>query len=121
MLVHSDPGVSSSKEHALEGNSPQNQVYLQSSWDLSKTVEFDLIGRYVEQLSGFPSTVPNTVPSYISLDARLGWRPTDNWQFAVVGQNLLDSHHLEFAGNQFLSAPLIEIRRGVYAMVTCRY
>ena len=118
MLVHSDPGVNPSSERAIEGQSPQHQVYLQSSWDLSQTVEFDLIGRYVDQLSNFPSAVPNTVPSYISMDARFGWRPNDDWQLAVVGQNLLDSHHLEFGGNQFLSAPLIEMQRGVYGQIT---
>ena len=121
MLVHSDPGIGKSGERALEGNSPQNQVYLQSSWDLSKTVEFDLMGRFVEQLSGFPSAQPNKVPSYISMDARLGWRPNAAWELALVGQNLLDSHHLEFGGNQFLSAPLIELQRGVYAMATWRH
>jgi iron complex outermembrane recepter protein len=121
MLVHSDPGIPHGVEQSIEGSSPQNQVYLQSSWDLTKTVEFDLMGRYVEQLWGFPSAVPNTVPSYISMDARLGWRPNDAWELALVGQNLLDSHHLEFGGNQFLSAPLIELQRGVYGMVTWRH
>ena len=118
MLVHSDPGINPGRERSIEGASPQNQVYLQSSWDLGKTVEFDLIGRYVERLSGFPSSAPNRVPSYVTMDARLGWRPNKAWEVAVVGQNLLASHHLEFGGNQFLSAPLIEIQRGVYAMAT---
>lgn len=80
-----------------------------------------MIGRYVDRLTNFPSVSPNTVPSYISLDARLGWRPNDTWQLAVVGQNLLDSHHLEFGGNQFLSAPLIEVQRGVYGMITWQH
>ena len=120
MQLHRDRGIGASAENP-EGQSPQNQLYLQSSWDLTKTVEFDLIGRYVDSLSKFPSAVPNTVPSYITMDARLGWRPRDNWELAVVGQNLLDSHHLEFGGNQFLSAPLVEIQRGVYAMVTWKH
>ncbi len=77
-----------------------------------------MIARYVDLLTGFPSAAPNRVPSYISLDARLGWRPCAHREFAVVGQNLLDNHHLEFGGNQFLSAPLIEMRRTVYGMFT---
>ena len=117
MQLHRDPGIAASAE-GPEGQSPRNQVYLQSSWDLTKTVEFDLIGRYVDSLSKFPSAAPNSVPSYITMDARLGWRPNKAWELAVVGQNLLDGQHLEFGGNQFLSAPLIEMQRGVYAMAT---
>ena len=118
MLVHSDSAATSGRARSIEGASPQHQVYLQSSWDLTETVEFDLMARYVDQLENFPSGVPNKVPSYISMDARLGWRPCAHREFAVVGQNLLDNHHLEFGGNQFLSAPLIEMRRTVYGMFT---
>ena len=54
--AHRDPTIKNpTSERALEGASPQNQVYLQSSWDLTKTVEFDLIGRYVDQLTSFPT------------------------------------------------------------------
>ena len=113
--------INPTTERAIEGQSPQNQVYLQSSWDLTKEWEFDLMGRYVDSLSNFPSAAPRRVPSYISMDARLGWRPNKNWELSVVGQNLLDSHHLEFGGNQFLSAPLIELQRGVYAMAVWRH
>ena len=104
-----------------EGQSPQHQVFLQSSWNLTKEIELDLLARYVDSLSKFPSSAPNTVPSYISMDARVGWKPNKSWELSVVGQNLLDSHHLEFGGNQFLSAPLIEQQRGVYAMAVWRH
>ena len=119
--AHRNTGINPTTERAIEGQSPQNQVYLQSSWDLTKEVQFDLMGRYVDHLSKFPSAAPSGVPSYISMDARLGWRPNQNWELSVVGQNLLDSHHLEFGGNQFLSAPLIELQRGVYAMAVWRH
>jgi iron complex outermembrane receptor protein len=92
--------------------SPNNQLYLQSSWDLPNNVQFDLIGRYVEELHGF---TPH-VPGYISLDARLAWDPRSDLELAVVGQNLLDNHHPEFSG-----APAVEIRRSVYASVTYRW
>ncbi len=123
MQLHADPSLpKSSKINAErpEGQSPQHQVFLQSSWDLNSEWQFDLLARYVDSLSKFPSAVPNTVPSYISMDARLGWRPNKNWEMSLVGQNLLDSHHLEFSGNQFLAAPLVEIQRGVYAQVVWR-
>ena len=39
------------------------------------------------------------------------------FEAAVVGQNLLDSHHLEFFG---AGTPATEVDRGVYATVTWR-
>ena len=102
---------------AAEGQSPQNQVYVQSSWDLSRDVQFDLMGRWVDRLAGFTPVIE----SYFSLDARLAWRPRKNVELAVVGQNLLDAHHPESGSNPLIRAPLTEIRRGVYGKVTWRF
>ena len=124
MQLHADASLPASSKVGAErpeGQSPQHQVFLQSSWNLTKEIELDLLARYVDSLSKFPSSAPNTVPSYISMDARVGWKPNKSWELSVVGQNLLDSHHLEFGGNQFLSAPLIEQQRGVYAMAVWRH
>ena len=90
---------------AIEGSSPHNQLYLRSSHDLANDIELDFIGRYVDNLPF------QQVPSYIELDIRLAWRPTCCTELAVVGQNLLDSHHPEYIGAN-------EIPRGVYGMVT---
>ena len=46
----------------LAGASPHNQVYLRSSWDFRRDVQFDLIGRYVDQLAA------PVVPKYIEMD-----------------------------------------------------
>lgn len=99
----------------LNGSSPQNQVFLMSSWDLSYDLEFDLMARYVDGLSA------QTVPSYISLDLRLGWHPTDHTEMSIVGQNLLDSKHLEFGNQGGTPTPSVEVPRGVYGMVTWRH
>ena len=114
--LHRAAGLPSSAEN-FEKLSPRSQVYVQSSWDLPRHFEFDLIGRYVETLPGFSPQVP----SYITLDARLAWRPRPNLEIAVVGQNLLDSHHLETGTSLLLRNTLVEIPRGVYGMVTVRW
>jgi iron complex outermembrane receptor protein len=57
------------------------------------------------------------VPSYVALDLRLGWRPTPNWEFAIVGQNLLDRQHPEFGA----PATRQEIPRSVYGKLTWRF
>ena len=57
--------------------------------DLGRGWEFDLWPRYVDNLSG------ESIDSYVDLDARLGWRPTDSVEFSLVGQNLIDSRRKE--------------------------
>ena len=94
------------------GSSPRNQAYLMSSWDLPHNFEFDLMSRYVDDLPAIG------VPSYTSMDARLGWRPPGNWEFSIIGQNLLAPHHLEFA--PVITVPSA-VNRGVYAQVVWRH
>ena len=126
MNLHGDQTLSNasrvSQELGAEKSSPQQQVYLQSSWNIGRNVEVDLIGRFVDRLGGFnPSGiagVSDAVSDYVALDARLAWRPKKNLEFAIVGKNLLDAHHPEFGTNPFVRSPLVEIRRSVYATMT---
>ena len=122
MQLHRDTGGLSaaqgaslaSQEAGFEGQSAQNQVYLSSSFDISRDVEFDIIGRYVDNLPGSPPGIK----SYIALDARLAWRPNDHLVVAIVGQNLLGDRHLELGRASTVGGPLNEVRRGVYASMT---
>jgi iron complex outermembrane receptor protein len=75
---------------SLSGSSPHNQLFVRSSWDLRRDLEFDLIGRYVDNLPALD------VSKYVTMDARLAWRPRKNFEWAVVGRNLLDKNHSEF-------------------------
>ena len=93
---------------------PNNQFYVRSSWDLRENLQFDLMFRYVDSLNQID------VPSYTSMDLRLAWRPRKNVELAVVGQNLLQSDHWEYAqagGSGFVTA----VPRSVYATMTWRY
>ena len=100
------PPQSNDDPDRIEGSSPQNQVFLMSSWDLSHDVEFDLMARYVDRLE------TQSVPSYLSLDLRLGWRPLRDLELSIVGQNLLDSQHLEYGDRDGLPVPPVEMQRG---------
>ncbi len=102
-------------ERIESGKDPHNQVYLRSAWDLGDNVEFDLMARYVDNLKSL------VVPSYITMDARLAWRPRKHWEVAVVGQNLLQAHHWEFAGSSYNSPTYAtEVPRGIYGTLTWR-
>ena len=110
------------KNVGSQEQNPQNQFYLQSSWDLPHHLEFDLIGRYVSELHGFNSSgvagVADSISAYVALDARVGWQPMKNFNLSLVGQNLLDSHHPELGASPNIGRPLIEIQRSVYAKAT---
>ncbi len=99
-----------------QGFDPHNQVYLHSSWNLRDNLEFDMTARYVDSLAYA------NIPSYITMDLRLAWRPREHLELAVVGQNLLQSYHYEFPGSDVSSPALAtEVPRGVYGTVTWRY
>jgi len=108
-LVMNLQGVGSG---AIEGESPRNQVYLQSGWDLGRSWELDMIWRYVDNLPSLG------VPNYLVMDIRLAWLPSENLEVAVVGRNLLDEKHQEFDTRSFYSS---EVQEGVYGMVTWRF
>jgi len=99
-----------SSEISQEGSDPAHQVFALSTWDLPRRVSVDAGFRFVDELSAL------RVPAYTTLDMQLRWRPRENLEVALVGQNLLDNQHLEFS-----SLLRTEIQRSVYGKVTWRF
>lgn len=100
---------------AAQGNSPQQQLALRSAMDLPWRLAFDLALRYVDRL-------PNLhVGSYTVLDVRLGWRPTQSLELAIVGHNLLEKHHPEFSPSTFINTQPTEVQHSVYGKMTWRF
>ena len=97
-----------------EGSSPHNQFFIRSILDVGWNVEFDSTLRYVDVLP-FPK-----VPSYVTLDLRLAWSPCKDLQLAIVGQNLLDDRHPEFAPT-FIGTQKSEVERNIYGMVVWHF
>ena len=97
------------------GSSPDNQLYVQSSFDLTERTTLDVIWRYVDNLP-----VQRT-PNYNTLDARLGWQPTPHVELAVVGRNLLDADHPEFGFDGFTGNSVTNLQREVYGILSFRY
>jgi iron complex outermembrane receptor protein len=93
----------------IEGSSPKHQVLLQSAFDISKSLNLDLDYRYVAALPALK------VNAYSTADARFAWQATKDFQFSVVGRNLLQPHHAEFNSDP---GPLIGIRRSLYGQIT---
>lgn len=113
LQLHHDPGDTGTGETYFEGTSPQNQFQVRSYLNLTRNLELNGAAYYVGPLQ-------QGVPAYVRLDAGLAWHPRENLEVALVGQNLLNSRHLEFPSSGAYTAPS-EVVRDFYARVTWRF
>lgn len=100
-----------------EGDVPQNQISLRSGFNLGKQVTLDLWLRGVDHLASIDG---NQMPGYITMDARLAWKPLKDLELALVGQNLFDSHHPEFIPEYVNTIPT-EVPISVYGKLTWQF
>lgn len=107
MCMNLNDSTDNTSKLLTEGSSPHHQFSLRSSLDITKQTELDLWLRYVGDLPAKPAK------SYVTLDARLAWRPFEELEFSLTGQNLLDKQHPEFS--------VLEVERSVYGKVTWRF
>jgi iron complex outermembrane receptor protein len=114
MQVHRKNNSGDTGVEDEEDKNPHHQVALHSSMDLPAHVHFDAILRYVDEVSD------QNVPPYVALDLRLAWQPWRDWEFSVVGQNLLDDRHPEFKPT-VIPVQNTEVQRGVYGKITFRF
>lgn len=91
------------------GSSPRHEVAMQSLFTVRKKLEFGQTYRYVAALPA------QNVTSYSTADTRLSWHFARQIEGSVVGQNLLQPHHPEFAGDP---GGLVGIERSAYAQLT---
>lgn len=93
---------------------PQHQLSVRSNYDFSDRLQLNLWLRYTSAISLY------NIPSYVTMDARLSYRPTKNTELFVVGQNLFSQNHREYA-SEFLPIVPVFIPRGIYAGVQWRF
>lgn len=115
MQLHALPGSTDPTAAGAEGRSPQQQFTLRSVMNLTRQWELDCALRYVDRL-------PNLkIRSYVTLDVRLAWMPSKNWEVSLVGQNLLDNQHPEFGPSTIIRTQATEVERSVYGKVLWRF
>lgn len=114
MQLRQSPGSHATDAITIEGQNPHHQFNFRSFIDLPWRLQFDTMLYYVDNLPTF------SIPSYVRLDLRLGWQPTDNLELSIVGQNLTEAKHKEF-GAPLLGAPQVEIERSVYGKITWKF
>jgi iron complex outermembrane receptor protein len=74
-----------------EGISPRRQWQLMSMTSLGR--DWDATGwlRYTSRRNALG------IPAYLGFDLRVAYRPSPDWEVAVVGKDLLDPRHQEFS------------------------
>ncbi|HWS61729.1 MAG TPA: TonB-dependent receptor [Steroidobacteraceae bacterium] len=115
--IHVKSGQFDFNKALNETQDPQQQFSLRSSVDLLRNIELDGGLRWVDKLIANNGGVPATVPSYFELDVHLGWHPIPKLELAIVGQNLLHSHHPEY-GLPIAIPNREEIQRSVYGKIS---
>jgi iron complex outermembrane receptor protein len=123
--LHKEAGSTDPLNEQQEEDSPEHQVGVRSLMDLPHNIEFDTGLRYVSALDFRRRFVAApgedlSIPGYVVADVRIGWRPNYNWEISVVGQNLFERRHQEFAPS-FLGTQETLVETSVYGKVTFRY
>jgi iron complex outermembrane receptor protein len=111
LLLMDMRGEPSSAAASLESNTPTHQAVLRAAYDFTRHVSLDAQLRYVDNVQ--------SVPAYLTADVRLSWRPTDDLELSLVGQNLFDDQHPEQAST--IGLPTVEVPRGFYGKLTWRF
>ena len=110
--LHPDDSSMATDPELEEGTSPHNQFQIHSYLDISDDFEFDAALYYVDSLTAID------VDSYIRLDLRLGWHPSEDLEVSIAMQNLLDKRHTEFTDLSLVGA---EVERSIYGKITWRF
>jgi iron complex outermembrane receptor protein len=105
------PGSQDLNQATAESDDPEHQALLQSMANLPGGLSLDATIRWVDALP------QPRVPSYVGLDARVAWTSASGIELAVVGQNLVEKEHREFAPS---SPSPREIERGVLFTLSVR-
>jgi len=115
--------VGAARDSSLnEGLSPEHQISLQSIVDVNEDIQCNFWFRYVDELAASirpTSQGGGTIDAYLTLDASISWQANKNTEFMLVGQNLLDSNHLEYVSE--LATEPTDIPRSFYAKLTYQF
>ena len=100
----------------IESTAPSHHASLHGSWDITPTLQFNSWLRYqsdTEMLdAGTLFSTTTSIDAFISVDANLRWRPTENLEVSLIGQNLFNNCQLHYAAESL--SPAIEIERELF-------
>ncbi len=115
--VHMHPYASSqdtTSAAGAEGSSPVHSAQLRSHLVLWRGLSWDASAYFVDRLRD------PVIPAYTRVDTQLSWQFRERAEFSLVGQNLAQGQHIEFADSTN-SVRTMEIKRSAYAKFTWRF
>lgn len=98
-----------------ETDTPRHQIHLRSQWRIGEKLDIGALAWWTDRSHSQTARLDD----FVRVDLRLGWRPEDNIELSLVGQNLVGSSHAE--GTADLYTVPGEVERGVYFQVTSRF
>jgi iron complex outermembrane recepter protein len=115
MHLHADPTSMDTLSLAdAEGSNPGHQGQLRSHLQLPHGFDWDSNAYFVGRLPD------QEVASYTRLDSQLTWQLSERMQVSIAGQNLLQSHHVEFNSELGVVNPS-EVKRSAYVKMTWKF
>ena len=106
--------IDSDPDNYRDKETPEYQFSLRSMIDLPHNFEFDAWLRRVDEIQQLE------ISDYTQLDLRIGWRPHDNLELSLVGQNLLQSQQLEQL-DETINFNHTEVERSFYLKATLEF
>ncbi|MFA9476971.1 TonB-dependent receptor plug domain-containing protein [Phycisphaerales bacterium AB-hyl4] len=94
--------------------SPRHQGHLRSFLDVTDDVELNTALYWTDRIDDLD------IASYLRWDLGVTWHVTQNFEFSVWGQNLLQSRHTEFV-EPFLQGGEAQVPRSFYMQATMRF
>lgn len=113
--IRIEQGKSDFNKAKNETSDPQQQTLVNSTMNVSTTLELSTKLRWVDILHNYNGTTTGNVPSYTELDVWIGWHPSEQYEISVTGQNLLQPNHPEYG---FPKPTRGEITRSVYGKLS---
>lgn len=81
-----------------QDESPQHVASLRSMLEVTSAIQLDVVARFVDELPA------QDIPSYLTLDAIVGWQLSPDLRLSLSGRHLLDAPHPEYAPLVSISA-----------------
>ena len=98
-----------------EESTPANQFQIRSYMDITRTLEINSAIYYYDPVPQYD------IPSLTRLDIGVTWRPKNNMEIRLWGQNLSDREHQEYGDDPIVAASTSEIQRCVYGSLSYKF
>ena len=100
---------------------PQNQLSLWASYDLSPAWELDIRVFYKDDQSWdvYPDELTTDINAYTNADIRIGWQPRKSLLLSLTGHNILHNEQHEFTSESW--AMVSRLERSLYADITLKW